>query len=52
MSIRVTIMLDDELASKVRKRQAKLIQQTNESISFSRVINDIIRDGTKNRIAS
>ena len=40
---RITIMLDEDLDRKIRLKQAKLIQKTNGSISFSRVINDALR---------
>ena len=40
---RVTIMLDQDLAKKIRLKQAKLIQKNNQSISFSKVLNDTIR---------
>jgi len=40
---RVTIMMDVELDKKLRLRQAKLIQQTQSSVSYSRVINDLLK---------
>ena len=43
VSKRVTIMLDDDLDKKLRLLQAKLIQSTNQSVSFSEVINDLLR---------
>ena len=43
VSKRVTIMLDDDLDKKLRLLQAKLIQSTNKSVSFSEVINDLLR---------
>ena len=43
MSKRVTIMIDDDLDKKIRQKQAKLIQKTNQSVSFSNVINETIR---------
>ena len=47
MSIRVTIMLEDDLVLKLRKKQAKLIQQESGSVSFSRVINEILKESLK-----
>lgn len=44
---RITIMVDDDLDKKLRIRQAKLIQQTQSSVSYSRVINDILRKALK-----
>ena len=43
MAKRVTIMLDEDLDKKLRMIQAKLIQSTNMSISFSEVINETLR---------
>lgn len=42
MSKRVTIMLDDDLVKKLRQKQAKMIQQDTESVSFSKVINSVL----------
>jgi len=43
MAKRVTIMIDADLDKKLRLRQAKLIQQLQVSISYSKVINDVVR---------
>ena len=43
MAKRVTIMMDDDLDEKLRLVQAKQITKTNSSISYSRVINEMIR---------
>jgi len=40
-------MLDDELLKKLRNKQAKLIKKNQGSVSFSRVINDTLRDSLK-----
>jgi len=48
MGKRVTIIIDDDVNTKLRLKQAKLIQKRKEAISFSRVINDVCRDGLKN----
>ena len=40
---RITIMVDDDIDKKLRLRQAKLIQQRQGSVSYSRVINDLLR---------
>jgi len=45
---RVTIIIDDEVNKKIRLLQSKLIQKNKQAISFSRVINDVCRDGLKN----
>jgi hypothetical protein len=36
-------MLDTDLDKKIRLRQAKLMLQTNSAVSFSEVINSLIR---------
>jgi len=41
-------MLDDEIAKKLRLKQAKLIQKTRKNVSFSFVINDVLDRGLKN----
>ncbi len=47
MAKRITIMLDDDLDKKIRLLQAKAIQSTASSVSFSSVINEIIRNSFK-----
>jgi len=47
MAKRVTIMLDDDLDKKLRMLQAKLIQSTNGSVSFSEIINETLRKNLK-----
>lgn len=43
MAKRITIMLDDDLAKKLRHLQAKKLKESNKSISFSAVLNDTLR---------
>jgi hypothetical protein len=47
MSKRVTIMLDTDLDNKMRQLQAKMIQNTTSSVSFSNVLNQVLRDSLK-----
>ena len=47
MAKRVTIMIDDELDKKLRQMQAKLIQKENKSISYSHVINVMLKNSMK-----
>jgi len=47
MAKRVTIMIEDDLDKKLRSIQAKTIQSTNSSISYSRVINEALRKKLK-----
>lgn len=43
MSQRITIVLNDELVKKLREKQAKEIKNKSKSVSFSKVINDVLR---------
>ena len=45
--IRVTIMLDEEFAKKLRVRQAKLISKSKKSVSYSKVLNEVLGEGFK-----
>jgi hypothetical protein len=47
MAKRVTIMIDDDLDKKLRMIQAKMIQTTSESVSYSKVINEMLKKGIK-----
>ncbi len=47
MMRRVTITLDVKLDSKIRDIQAKKILETTKSVSFSEVIEEILREGLK-----
>jgi len=40
-------MIDEDLDKKLRTLQAKEIQKKSASVSFSRVINDIVRKALK-----
>lgn len=46
-STRVTIMLDKDLARKLRLKQSKQIQTSTKAISFSKVLNEVLRKGLK-----
>ena len=47
MGKRITIVMEDAIVKKLREKQARLIKETSESVSFSAVINDIIRKNIK-----
>ena len=47
MSIRITIVLDESNAEKLRGIQSKMIKSSTKSVSFSRVINRVVEDGVK-----
>lgn len=42
-------MLDDDLVKKLHDLQSKQIKDTNESISFSQVINEALTEGLKKK---
>ena len=44
---RITIILDDDLLKKLHEIQAKQIKKTQKSISFSRVLNEVVRKSIK-----
>ena len=44
---RVTITLDPNLVSTIRNLQAKQMAQSNKAISFSSMINQILKKGLK-----
>ena len=46
-SIRLSVMLDKANTSNLRSIQAKLIQSTRKNISFSFVINQVVKIGIK-----
>ena len=43
MGKRVTIVIDADLDKKIRLRQAKMIQQQQASVSYSKVINELLK---------
>lgn len=45
MSERLTIVLNSDLAKKLRKLQAKRIQETTSTVSFSRIVNEVLEKG-------
>jgi len=47
MAKRITIMLDDVLVKKLHEMQAKQIRESKKSVSFSRVLNEVLRKNIK-----
>ena len=43
MAKRITIMIDYDIDKKLRLIQAKQISKTNSSVSYSSVINEVLR---------
>lgn len=46
-SKRVTVVMDVDLVQKLRKIQAKQLTNTDKSVSFSQVLNEILRKSLK-----
>jgi len=47
MAKRITIMLDDDLLKKLHEIQAKQIKQSTKQVSFSHVMNEVLRKSLK-----
>lgn len=52
MAHRHTILLDNDLEEELRKIQAELINVLRKSVSFSAIVNHLIRDGLEKRRSS
>ncbi|MFQ5781604.1 MAG: hypothetical protein ACE5GR_00945 [Nitrosopumilus sp.] len=48
MSERITVMLDEGTIKKLRELQAKQIKESKASVSFSKVINEVLQKSMKN----
>jgi hypothetical protein len=44
---RITFMLEEDVDKKLRETKVKRIQDTNNTVSFSEVINETLRKGMK-----
>lgn len=47
MNRRITITLDPSLEEKIREIQAKKIVASKKAISFSEVVNNVLKEGLK-----
>jgi len=47
MKKRLTIMLDEDLLKKLHEIQAKQIRVSSQSISFSAILNEVVRASLK-----
>lgn len=47
MAERITFMLNSDIVKKLRKLQAKKLAETASSVSFSRIINEVLEKGLK-----
>lgn len=48
MSKRITVMIEDEVIGKLRILQARQIKESASAVSFSQVINDVLKKNLKN----
>ena len=47
MNRRITITINDDIESSLRKFQADELTRTNRPVSFSRILNQILKEGIK-----
>ena len=47
MSERITIMLNRDIAKKLRSLQAKKIKESSSTVSFSGIVNEVLEKGLK-----
>ena len=47
VAIRITVMMDDENAKKLRALQAKRLRESQRSVSFSQVLNEQLKKSLK-----
>jgi len=47
MAKRITIMLEDDMVKKLHEIQAKQIKASTKSVSFSHVLNEVLRKRLK-----
>ncbi len=47
MAKRITVILDDDIVVKLRTLQAKMVKETNSTVSFSKVVNYILKKQLK-----
>ena len=47
MTDRLTIILNNDIAKKLRVLQAKKIRETSSTVSFSRIVNEVLDKGLK-----
>ena len=45
---RITIILDDEILKKLRKRQAKLLMKSNRTVTLTKVIKECLNEALEN----
>lgn len=48
-SSRISVMIDRELAGNLREMQADMIKKVKRNVSFSEVVNLILKEGLKSK---
>ena len=43
MTQRITVLLDDALVMRLRRKQSEIIKKSPKNVSFSRVLNDCLK---------
>ena len=46
---RISAIIDKELEGRLREIQANMIKKTKRNVTFSHVVNRVLREGLKNR---
>ena len=47
MKKKITVVIDDMIIKKLHEKQAKLIKNSTKFVSFSSVVNDVLRQSLK-----
>ena len=47
MGKRITVVIDEDLVKKLHEMQARQIRESGKSVSFSRVLNELVRKNLK-----
>lgn len=47
MGKRITVVIDEDLVKKLHEVQARQIRESGKSVSFSRVLNELVRKNLK-----
>ncbi len=47
MGIRITFVLNDDIGKKLREIQSKRIRESSKSVSFSKLLNEILQKNLK-----
>ena len=45
---RISVMIDNKLEGRLREIQANMIKKTKSNVTFSHVVNTVLKEGLKN----